>query len=1045
MKFTTEHFTWHPANAMVVREAIGVSRSFVDFISKIGDARSKQEEDQVVSQEVENMRTEMNHLEGQSAVNQKEFLVKLIYCEMLGHSASFGCIHAIKMTQQPDLLTKRTGYLLFSMITRDDDEMLLLIVSSVLRDLKSRDYISNWCGLTFLSQTVNRDIIPAVIKDVLALSKHERSIIRKKVVSVLHKFWRCDPKCVEDIESIFRLSLCDKDPSVMAASLPVFLDILQRDPKSQKELAPTFVSILKQVGADRALPPVTFNHHNVPSPWVQLYLLNILSIVGRDDPNTSSHMYRVISEIIHSASQIKNNVAYAIIFECVRTICIIHPNDGLLDVAAKAVYGFLSSKSRNLVYMGLSSLHSIISLRPEAVNEYQDVIVRCLEDSDPIIKHRTVDLLCSMVNPVNLQFILDTLIQHMKEMSLDGSMIAELMPKVSHLIVKASMVPAQVIQMLWDAIEEEGTHPDIITLSIWVNSESQPNEVVRTMDLIDRICQLSHRETMDESMGRQIVNALIKLSLHCEESREKILQRMHEMSASRSHVMSQMATEAVWVLNTDVVVDRQRFTNNFDGKFEMDVHMKFLEHFVEKCATETGLSYVPPERRAALRTSQEMSNPSAMPIKRLRFEEYDTPKTMSPSIVGRHSLHRSQSIPNEENQNDAMIKPERAEENLIQGKSVWGPDGYTPQSEESPKSDVLPALLSGIPNLSSPAKTKPSTSFDEKKKNDTKHALFGISSQIHRYPETKKEVHSNRSREKKEEKKDNDANLLDLEPTDNRPMEPTLSPTDAHSHWTKLMDDKKRFESIGDLVVVPSIERVSGLLGTSTDLTLTVATTKMYQNDGVILVLFVLNLSDKDILSDVQLSWDVSNHLKLQTESAEPTAQWRELPPNRCVPIFHRLSMEKFSSHANIRLNISYRLNGTGQPRNLTSNTPAFTHDFIRPIKMTQETFEGLWNQLNIEKKLSVPDSYQKMEDIACENVKTSSIRLKLSALLHLSSVGGAPTVENGSMAGKTLDASLCLCRFVREERSLEMTLRTRDAALGQSFINDMMRLIQKK
>lgn len=39
----------------------------------------------------------------------KEFMVRAIYCEMLGYEASFCYIHAIKLAQQGTALDKRVG------------------------------------------------------------------------------------------------------------------------------------------------------------------------------------------------------------------------------------------------------------------------------------------------------------------------------------------------------------------------------------------------------------------------------------------------------------------------------------------------------------------------------------------------------------------------------------------------------------------------------------------------------------------------------------------------------------------------------------------------------------------------------------------------------------------------------------------------------------------------------------------------------------------------------------------------------------------------
>jgi len=39
----------------------------------------------------------------------REYLVRLIYCEMLGHDASAGYVEAIKFAQQTNSLDKRVG------------------------------------------------------------------------------------------------------------------------------------------------------------------------------------------------------------------------------------------------------------------------------------------------------------------------------------------------------------------------------------------------------------------------------------------------------------------------------------------------------------------------------------------------------------------------------------------------------------------------------------------------------------------------------------------------------------------------------------------------------------------------------------------------------------------------------------------------------------------------------------------------------------------------------------------------------------------------
>ena len=65
-------------------------------------------------------------------------------------------------------------------------------------------------------------------------------------------------------------ALCDKDPSVMAASLCGLHDLIAADPSPYRNLAPSFVSILKQVVEGRL--PSTYNYHKTPAPFIQVRL-----------------------------------------------------------------------------------------------------------------------------------------------------------------------------------------------------------------------------------------------------------------------------------------------------------------------------------------------------------------------------------------------------------------------------------------------------------------------------------------------------------------------------------------------------------------------------------------------------------------------------------------------------------------------------------------------------------------------------------------------------------------------------------------------------
>merc|ERR1740124_112194 len=149
----------------------------------------------------------------------REYLIRMVYCEMLGHQSSFGYIHAVKHTRKRKLSQKRVGYLACTLCLHKDHELMVLLVGGLQNDLISANQLEVATALTVVCKLVNREIIPALLQQVIKLVDHKEANIRKKAVMVLHRFFQLDPDCVPGIIDKGKKLLCDKDPSVMGASL----------------------------------------------------------------------------------------------------------------------------------------------------------------------------------------------------------------------------------------------------------------------------------------------------------------------------------------------------------------------------------------------------------------------------------------------------------------------------------------------------------------------------------------------------------------------------------------------------------------------------------------------------------------------------------------------------------------------------------------------------------------------------------------------------------------------------------------------------------
>ena len=90
----------------LAKKAVLWSREFDGLIRAIGECKSKAEEDAIIGREVEVLKPRLKDAKLDKRL-LKEFLVRLIYVEMLGHDASWGHVKALQACSDTSLVTKK--------------------------------------------------------------------------------------------------------------------------------------------------------------------------------------------------------------------------------------------------------------------------------------------------------------------------------------------------------------------------------------------------------------------------------------------------------------------------------------------------------------------------------------------------------------------------------------------------------------------------------------------------------------------------------------------------------------------------------------------------------------------------------------------------------------------------------------------------------------------------------------------------------------------------------------------------------------------------
>ncbi|XP_061451099.1 AP-4 complex subunit epsilon-1 isoform X2 [Rhineura floridana] len=743
------------------------------LIRSITALASKHEEEKLIQQELNNLKATVSTPTTTLRL-MKECMVRLIYCEMLGYEASFGYIHAIKLAQQGNLFEKRVGYLAVSLFLHENHELLLLLVNTVVKDLQSTNLLEVCMALTVASQIFPREMIPAVLPLIEDKLQHSKEIIRRKAVQALYKFYLIAPNQVQHIHDKFRKALCDRDVGVMAASLHIYLQMVTENSSGYKDLTGSFVAILKQVVGGKL--PVDFNYHSVPAPWLQIQLLRILGLLGKDDPRTSELMYDVLDESLRRA-EINHNITYAILFECVQTIYTVYPKSDLLEKAAKCIGKFVLSPKINLKYLGLKALTYVVQQDPTLALQHQMTIIECLDHPDPIMKRETLELLYRITNGQNVTVIVQKMLDYLTQ-SKDEYTIIDVVGKIAELAEKYapdnewfiqtmnavfsiggekmhSDIPNSFLQLLAEGFEgakedsqlqlhavqsylvlledENAVYPQkFLQVMSWVLGEYaylmknvDPEVVLASLHRILRSNATSETKAW-------IMAAATKIASRT--TRSKTVDKLiMEFSTSLDTCMRQYAFELKHLYENKELMNKLFPVDASCKDVVVDASLSFLDGFVAEGLDRGAAPYKPHHQRQEEKLSQEKS---------LNFEPYGLSLSQSFSasgVTGRQSP-TGLSLGSDISVNSTETGQKETNSLKLDGvKKLWGKEGYLPQKESQVEKEdnTKPALqgiafvehiVSNFPSQPEQEVTEPSE--EEERKRQLASTLFvGLGSQ----------------------------------------------------------------------------------------------------------------------------------------------------------------------------------------------------------------------------------------------------------------------------------------------------------------------------
>ncbi|XP_036298047.1 AP-4 complex subunit epsilon-1 isoform X4 [Pipistrellus kuhlii] len=499
----------------------------------------------------------------------------------------------------------------------------------------------------------------------------------------------------------------------MAASLHIYHRMIKENSSGYKDLTGSFVTILKQVVGGKL--PVDFNYHSVPAPWLQIQLLRILRLLGKDDQRTSELMYDVLDESLRRA-ELNHNVTYAILFECVHTVYSIYPKSELLEKAAKCIGKFVLSPKINLKYLGLKALTYVIQQDPTLALQHQMTIIECLDHPDPIIKRETLELLYRITNAQNITVIVQKMLEYLHQ-SKEEYIIVNLVGKIAELAEKYAPDNAWFIQTMNAVFSVGGDvmHPDIpnnflrllaegfddetenqqlrlyavqsyLTL-LDVENVFYPQRFLQVMswvlgeysylidketpeEVITKLYKLLMNDSISSETKAWLIAAVTKLTPQAQSS--NIVERLiQEFTVSLDTCLRQHAFELKHLHENAELMKSLLPVNKSCEDMVVDASLSFLDSHVAEELSQGAAPYKPHHQRQEEKLSQE---------KVLNFEPYGLSSSSS-GFTGRQSP-AGISLGSDISGNSAETGLKETSSLKLEGiQKLWGKEGYLPKKE----------------------------------------------------------------------------------------------------------------------------------------------------------------------------------------------------------------------------------------------------------------------------------------------------------------------------------------------------------------------------
>ncbi|XP_012542648.1 AP-1 complex subunit gamma-1 isoform X2 [Monomorium pharaonis] len=466
-------------NEAVERVRMPAPTRLRDLIRQIRAARTAAEERTVVNKECAYIRSTFRE---EDSVWRCRNIAKLLYIHMLGYPAHFGQLECLKLIASPRFTDKRIGYLGAMLLLDERQDVHLLITNCLKNDLNSPTQFVIGLALCTLGAIASPEMARDLASEVERLMKSPNAYIRKKAALCAFRIIRRVPELMEMFLPATRSLITEKNHGVLITGVTLITEMCENSVDTlnhfkkecgHREIVPNLVRILKNLILAGYSPEHDVS--GVSDPFLQVKILRLLRILGRNDVDASEAMNDILAQVATNTETSKN-VGNTILYETVLSIMDIKSESGLRVLAVNILGRFLLNNDKNIRYVALNTLLKTVYVDTSAVQRHRSTILECLKDPDVSIRRRAMELSFALVNSNNIRNMMKELLLFLERA--DPEFKAQCSSNIVMSAERFAPNKRWHLETLFKVLVAAGNYvrDDVVACTIQLISETQPQQ-----------------------------------------------------------------------------------------------------------------------------------------------------------------------------------------------------------------------------------------------------------------------------------------------------------------------------------------------------------------------------------------------------------------------------------------------------------------------------------------------------------------------------------------------------------------------------------------